>query len=675
MAYVPVATDVSQPTGDKAVASAAPEFRTLKAFTSSIEAQVLSFQAELDAILAGIGAGNNSAALAAALAASSGSNLVGFINTGVGAVYRTEQQKLRDTFTSPFDYGAVGDGVTDDSVAVQNAVNRGNVKFIGTFAFNNITVPSYTVLDFTGAHLVGNNIANPLFKSAVAAESIYLNGAGGLVSGTVDSILQLNGSTNQPTSIAHYARFIRVDGLNVSGVGSAINKLFDLQNAVMQFYAAQVGAFTYNGINANGKCVECHIDSSVIFGSSGATGTYGIKLYSSGGTVYFNEGWHITNSTIDNFEKRFDVRDIFVLACSNSYIGSSSGGASFQGQTATNVLTVNSITTGALVVGAALTGAGVAANTIISSFGTGTGGVGTYNLNQAVGTIAAEAMTTAGGGYGFDFSAPSTNLCECITLGNGGTISGKIRFKSSAGYAFSALIQNTVFTGMGSGDSVEVQNNAANISIDNILFKAGNPLSIGVHTSGGGNNSIAVKNLTFDGTYGNGVKYDHTTGSNNVIGAIYGSVTGELWQHPAALLVRKTSAPVASAITCALWRQYNTADLAGAYVVGATIVSLVVNLAKGEKGVIDISFPCTGMNAATQLLQITPPAGMRLPGFGTGAWAAEFIYTQTAGGLIVASIPYYVDVDIVAGTLLIKNQAGNTITMQSHARFGIARGW
>jgi hypothetical protein len=56
------------------------------------------------------------------LLSSSGSSLVGFIADGTGAQYRTVQSKLRDT-VSVKDFGAVGDGTTDDSAAFQAAVN------------------------------------------------------------------------------------------------------------------------------------------------------------------------------------------------------------------------------------------------------------------------------------------------------------------------------------------------------------------------------------------------------------------------------------------------------------------------------------------------------------------------------------------------------------------------
>lgn len=59
--------------------------------------------------------------LTVSLTGSNGSSLVGFIQTGTGAVARTVQSKLREAY-SVTDFGVVGDGVTDYTTAINAAV-------------------------------------------------------------------------------------------------------------------------------------------------------------------------------------------------------------------------------------------------------------------------------------------------------------------------------------------------------------------------------------------------------------------------------------------------------------------------------------------------------------------------------------------------------------------------
>ena len=80
------------------------------------------------------------------LAAAGGAALSGFIQSGTGAVARTAQEKLRDV-VSVKDFGALGNGVADDTAAIQAAFNSGAKKVVfpaGTYLCSaGLTVPNW----------------------------------------------------------------------------------------------------------------------------------------------------------------------------------------------------------------------------------------------------------------------------------------------------------------------------------------------------------------------------------------------------------------------------------------------------------------------------------------------------------------------------------------------------
>lgn len=86
------------------------------------------------------------------LADADGSNWIGYTPTGSGAVARSAQEKMRDSI-SVKDFGAVGDGVANDTAAIQAAMNVGGTVWFpaGTYKITSPLTRSTTGLVLIGA--------------------------------------------------------------------------------------------------------------------------------------------------------------------------------------------------------------------------------------------------------------------------------------------------------------------------------------------------------------------------------------------------------------------------------------------------------------------------------------------------------------------------------------------
>ena len=97
---------------------------------------------------------------------SGGSALVGFLQAGTGAVDRTAQAKLRES-VSVKDFGATGDGATDDTAAIQRAIDAVN------------TAGGGTVLIPPGYYVVSSTLNTYSFVNIIGSGTRYLYPSGG----------------------------------------------------------------------------------------------------------------------------------------------------------------------------------------------------------------------------------------------------------------------------------------------------------------------------------------------------------------------------------------------------------------------------------------------------------------------------------------------------------------
>jgi parallel beta-helix repeat protein len=141
----------------------------------------------------------------ASTAAGKGAELVGFKQLGTGAVDRTALAKMRES-VSVKDFGAVGDGVTDDADAINaavtyaNSIGGGVITFpSGTYMvnaagnFTGIQMKSGVYLDLTGAKLKALS-ANSANYRLVAFQEV--SGCG-IIGGEIEGDRATNSATGE----------------------------------------------------------------------------------------------------------------------------------------------------------------------------------------------------------------------------------------------------------------------------------------------------------------------------------------------------------------------------------------------------------------------------------------------------------------------------------------------
>jgi hypothetical protein len=180
------------------------------------------------------------------LKSSIGASLVGFIQSGTGAVARTVQDELRDR-VSVKQFGAVGDGVTDDTVAIQAALTHVTSLGGGVLSFGQNKVYLLTdemhVTDKIEIELNGStlNFAAIGGKRLVSIQGNNVQVRNGTVNNTLNQ-LGFEGTLQTPiivgsyTQLAGYAN-VALENLTVStavGGGNGVAIFGDSHDIVLQ---------------------------------------------------------------------------------------------------------------------------------------------------------------------------------------------------------------------------------------------------------------------------------------------------------------------------------------------------------------------------------------------------------------------------------------------------------
>ena len=387
---------------------------------------------------------------------------VGYQPAGTGAVATTVQSKLRES-VSVKDFGAVGDGVVDDTAAIQAAVD---------------STTNGTVFIPDGIYLVSAPISLPynvsLRGSSTAGATLKMkNGANAAAVLQTKNFALLTGTTSTAGTLLTYIGDFTIDGNkanNTSGVGVRLyGKGYTFSN-VMIHSCASIGLYTeYNGPD----------DFSSINGTIESI-YENLSIQQNGGDGWYAKGPHD-------------------LSCSKIF-SFSNGSWGWVVETSVKASSVNTYlnTNGGIWVrlSGVITGSDVTGNTGGSGFGmlidTGTGAT---NISSGY---------FGGGGPGkaaLAIRSPNHNIHGIVVMAGtgfgGDATNAGVRFEGNGSAKLDLMMSNlNCYWFVLSGDSGGNSNvSVATQSVAGTLF-SGTPNSIGTWHIAGGDNAHRFTQLS-----------------------------------------------------------------------------------------------------------------------------------------------------------------------------------
>lgn len=166
-----------------------------------------------------------------------------------------------------------------------------------------------------------------------------------------------------------------------------------------------------------GVTAQCYCDASNVSGLG--TGFYSAQTGSAGNFVV-NGNLSVTGNEVET--GNFLAAGVLGAYVSATFTGGISNGSGAAG----TVLNVTAVASGALFIGQRISGSGITAGTIITGFGTGSGGTGTYTVNNSqlvgsgtsiIGSAGAVATTPASGDNSVNIATTAFVQSAVGTLG------------------------------------------------------------------------------------------------------------------------------------------------------------------------------------------------------------------------------------------------------------------
>lgn len=190
----------------------------------------------------------------------SGSSFVGFRQDGIGAVVRTAQDKIRE-WVSVKDFGAVGDGIADDTAAFQAALDTGKEVRVpdGTY----LITDSIKLVE--NSRLVGSEGSNAVYS--LSPVRIAFTPA------TKKSVFVWK------TPASTYRFGVALKGMTIRGFGGGIDKIIDLPWAYGMVCENLNG---YAGFDVGVK-IEAWMDCKLDHCSFQGFGAYGALVVATSG--------------------------------------------------------------------------------------------------------------------------------------------------------------------------------------------------------------------------------------------------------------------------------------------------------------------------------------------------------------------------------------------------------